>query len=236
MGAEGHIVSKMYCFTEQSEAVGGGLLFICLVGFLLLLLFSLILLICPLSAFLYIYFQFPLPPLAKEQETRLSSVSWHPKKYKSTKKWCILFSRLIWIHRPALERHLLPERVRSQTPEELGNCPGANWELIIMWILFDLLGWLQERRMGECDKLILLRVKNYLRLILPAVLMGGWIADLQGLKSDWAVGESPDVDICEANSSANLAWYNWQKWQIKLDLQLLCIAKIGKAAWTYQCI
>lgn len=74
MGVEGHIVSKMYCFTEQSEAVGGWLVFVCLVGFLLLL-FSLILLICPLSAFLYIYFQFPRPPLAEEQETRLSSVS-----------------------------------------------------------------------------------------------------------------------------------------------------------------
>lgn len=174
--------------------------------FLLLILFSLILLICPLSAFLCIYFQFPLPPLAEEQETRLSSVSWHPKKYKSTKKWCILFSQLTWIHRPALERHLLPERVRSHPPEQLGNCPGNSWELIIMWILFDLLGWLQECRMGDCDKLLFLRVKNYLRRILPAVLMGAWIADLQGLKSDWAVGEPPDVDICEANSSANLAW------------------------------
>lgn len=99
-----------------------------------------------------------------------------------------------------------PERVRSHPPEQLGNCPGNNWELIVMWILFDLLGWLQECGMGDCDKLIFLRVKNYLRLILPAVLMGGWIADLQGLKSDWAVGEPPDVDICEANSSANLAW------------------------------
>lgn len=60
--------------------------------------------------------------------------------------------------------------------------------------------------MGNWDKYILLRVKNYLRLILTAVLMGGWIADLQGLKSDWAVGEAPDAGICEANSSANLAW------------------------------
>lgn len=204
MGVEGHTVSKMCCFTEQSKAVGGWLVFVYLMGFLLLL-FSLILLICPLSAFLYIYFQFPLPPLAEEQETRLSSVSWHPKKYKSTKIRCILFSQLTWIHRRALERHLLPERVRSHPPEQLGNQPGNNTELIITWIFFDLLAWLQECRMGDCDKCILLRVKNYLRLILPAVLIGGWIADLQGLKSDWAVGEPPDVGICEANSSANLA-------------------------------
>lgn len=183
--------------------MGGWLVFVCLVFFLLLL-FSLILLICPLSAFLYIYFQFPLPLLAEEQET--SSVSWHPKKYKSTRKQRILFSQLTWIHRPALERHLLPERVRSYPSEQLGNRPGNNWELIIMGSLFDLLGWLQECRMGDCDKCILLRVKNYLRLMLPAVLMGGWIADLQGLKSDCAVGEPPNVGICEANSSANLAW------------------------------
>lgn len=200
-----------YCFQDvllyRAEWSSGWLVGFCLFGsfFLLLILFSLILLICPLSAFLCIYFQFPLPPLAEEQETRLSSVSWHPKKYKSTKKWCILFSQLTWIHRPAVERHLIPERVRSHPPEQLGNCPGNNWELIITWILFDLLGWLQEYG-RDCDKLIFLRVKNYLRLILPAVLLGGWIADLQGLKSDWAVGEPPDVGICEASSSANLAW------------------------------
>lgn len=36
---EGHIVSKMYCFTEQSEAVGGWLVFVCLVVFFIIIIF-----------------------------------------------------------------------------------------------------------------------------------------------------------------------------------------------------
>lgn len=52
------------------------------------------------------------------------------------------------------------QRVRSHPPEELGNSPGNNWDLIIMGILLDLFCWLQECRMGDCDKYILLRVKN----------------------------------------------------------------------------
>lgn len=57
----------------------------------LLLLFSLIFLICLLSAFLKIHLKFPPPLLAEEKETRLSSVSWHPKKYKSRRKRYIFF-------------------------------------------------------------------------------------------------------------------------------------------------
>lgn len=183
----------MYCFTEQSVW-----------GFILL--FSLIFLICPLSAFLYIHLQFPPPPLAEEQETRLSSVSWHPKKYKSMRKQHILCCQPTWIHRPALGRHLLPDRVKSHPPEQLGSWPAYNQELIVMWILFDLLSWPCECRTGDCDKCNLLRVKNYWGLVLPAVLMGGWIADFQGLKSDRVVRKPPDVGISEGNSSANLAW------------------------------
>lgn len=73
--------------------------------------------------------------------------------------------------------------------------------------MFGLLNWLHDCRIvGGCDKCILLKVKSYLGLVLPAVLVAGWIADFQGLKSDWAVSEPPDVGISEANSRANLAW------------------------------
>lgn len=199
---------RIYCFQDvllyTAEWSSGWLVGFCLFGGFFFIIF-----LGPFDLPFFLPFStstsFPLPPLAEEQETRLSSVSWHPKKYKSTKKQCILFSQLTWIHRPAQERHLLPERSGVTLQNNWAISQGIT-ELIIKWILFDLLGWLQECRMGNCDKYILLRVKNYLRLILTAVLMGGWIADLQGLKSDWAVGEAPDADICEANSSANLAW------------------------------
>lgn len=112
------IFSKMYCFTEQREAEFEG---VCYYYF-------------PWSFRSALFLPFSkstssFPHLSWLRSRKQDwAVSWHPKEYKSTRKRCILFCQATWILRPALGRHLLPDRVRSHP---LGNRQGItkSWSL-----------------------------------------------------------------------------------------------------------